>query len=692
VVAFLLTVHALTIGELGADSAAPTGHTDQVPAGVLDGGAVIDTRQDHTVTHRLPDHTLALTFDDGPDPTWTPQILAVLARYHVPATFFVTGAHAARYPGLIKQILAQGNEIGSHTFTHVNLGEAGSLRTSVELRSTDLALADAGDVSTALVRMPYSATPDSLDDQSWSAIQRLNADGRLVVMTDLDSQDWQRPGVAAIVANATPRGRRGAVVMMHDSGGDRAQTVAALNRLIPSLLAKGWQFSTVGHGIGAAGVNAVAAPIAEFGGWLVVGTVWAGDALAAALSWLLIISTVLAALRTLVVLGCAAVHVRRVRAPRHPEFGQPVSVIIPAYNEEVGIAATVRSALASRHPVEVIVVDDGSTDRTADIVESLGLAGVKLIRQRNAGKPAALNTGLAAARFDLVVMVDGDTVLESDTVGTLARHFHDDRIGAVSGNAKVANRKGILGGWQHIEYVIGFNLDRRTYDVLQCMPTVPGAVGAFRRSAVLAVGGLPEDTLAEDTDLTMALECAGWRVTYEESALAWTEAPSTLGQLWKQRYRWCYGTMQAVWKHRGAVLGHGPAGRLGRRGLPYLMLFQMVLPMLAPMVDVAALFGVITGSVVTTGLTWLGFLALQAVPGVIAFRLDRERLRPLLLLPLQQFVYRQMMYLVVLQSVATALAGVRLPWHKLERRGVAAPVTPTAGDPSPDRDGLFFTR
>ncbi|HJP79358.1 MAG TPA: bifunctional polysaccharide deacetylase/glycosyltransferase family 2 protein [Pseudonocardiaceae bacterium] len=674
-VAFLLTVQALTIGELGADSSAPTGRTDQVPASVLAGGAVIDTRQGHTVTHRLPDHTLALTFDDGPDPTWTPQILALLARYHVPATFFVTGTHAARYPGLIKQILGQGNEIGSHTFTHVNLGDAGSWRTSVELRSTDLALAHAGDVATALVRMPYSATPDSLDNTSWRAIQRLNADGRLVVMTDLDSQDWQRPGIGAIVANATPRDQRGAIVMMHDSGGDRAQTVAALNRLIPSLLAKGWRFSTVGQGIGAADVNTPASATAQFGGWLVAITIWAANALAAALGWLLIISTVLAALRTVVVLTCAALHVRRVRRPRQPEFGQPASVIIPAYNEELGIEATVRSALASRHPVEVIVVDDGSTDRTADVVESLGLRGVRLIRQRNAGKPAALNAGLAAARYDVVVMVDGDTVLEPGTVGILAQHFRDGRIGAVSGNAKVANRSSVLGGWQHIEYVIGFNLDRRAYDVLQCMPTVPGAVGAFRRSAVMAVGGLPKDTLAEDTDLTMALETAGWRVTYEERALAWTEAPSTLGQLWKQRYRWCYGTLQAIWKHRGAVLRRGTAGRLGRRGLPYLMLFQVVLPVLAPVVDVAGVFGLVTGNPITTGLTWLSFLLLQAVPGVIAFRLDRERLWPLLLLPLQQFVYRQLMYLVVLQSVATAIAGVRLPWHKLERRGVVAPAS-----------------
>jgi len=259
-------------------------------------------------------------------------------------------------------------------------------------------------------------------------------------------------------------------------------------------------------------------------------------------------------------------------------------------------------------------------------------------------------------------------------VGELAGRFGDPEVGAVSGNAKVGNRGGLLGRWQHIEYVIGFNLDRRLYDVLQCMPTVPGAIGAFRRDAVLAAGGVPTDTLAEDTDLTMALERHGWRVVYERDAIAWTEAPASVGQLWKQRYRWCYGTLQASWKHRHAVLERGGAGKLGRRGLPYLLLFQVVLPVLAPVVDVAGLFGVLTGAAVTSVVTWLAFLALQIIPGVVAFRLDGERLGPLLALPLQQFAYRQLMYLVVVQSVATAVAGARLPWHKLERHGQAVPV------------------
>jgi cellulose synthase/poly-beta-1,6-N-acetylglucosamine synthase-like glycosyltransferase len=284
-------------------------------------------------------------------------------------------------------------------------------------------------------------------------------------------------------------------------------------------------------------------------------------------------------------------------------------------------------------------------------------------------------------------MVDGDTVFEPDAIRLLVQPFGDPRVGAVSGNAKVVNRGGLLGRWQHIEYVIGFNLDRRLFDLAQCMPTVPGAVGAFRRSALLRLGGVSETTLAEDTDLTMALCRAGWRVVYEERARAWTEAPASLSALWRQRYRWCYGTLQAMWKHRSAIGQRGQAGKLGRRGLLYLLMFQVLLPLLAPAVDVTTVYGLVfIGPGRVLGL-FAAFLALQLVMGVYAFRIDGEKLGPLWSLPLQQFVYRQLMYLVVIQSVITAVAGSRLRWQRMERYGSLQVPAASAATSAGTHDG-----
>jgi cellulose synthase/poly-beta-1,6-N-acetylglucosamine synthase-like glycosyltransferase len=361
-------------------------------------------------------------------------------------------------------------------------------------------------------------------------------------------------------------------------------------------------------------------------------------------------------------------------------------VIVPAYNEKEGIEAAVRSLAGGDHPggIEVVVVDDGSTDGTAAIVERMALPNVRVVRVPNGGKSNALNTGIALAKNELIVTVDGDTIFEPDSIRMLVQAFADPAVGAVAGNVKVGNRQKMVAAWQHIEYVVGFNLDRRLYEVLNCMPTVPGAIGAFRREALAQVGGISDETLAEDTDVTMALCRAGWKVVYEERAKAWTEAPTTLEQLYRQRYRWSYGTMQAMWKHRRALFERGPSGRFGRVGLPFLALFGIALPLLAPAVDILLLYGLVFWQLRETVIAWLGMLGLQMFTAAVAFRFDRESLVPLWRLPLQQFAYRQLMYLVLLQSATTALTGGRLRWHKLHRAG----LTPRTVEEPPARPAL----
>lgn len=664
-----------TVGVSGS-SKADDASCAPAPKEVREGGPVIRTSGSGTSSASMPDRTVALTFDDGPDPTWTPQILDVLARHNAQATFFMVGAEAAAHPGLVARVHDAGHELGTHTYTHADLGALPPWRADLELSLTDNVLAGAAGVRPRLLRPPYSSVPSALCGRTWETVRRAGADGYLTVATDLDSKDWQRPGAAAIAAAATPRDGRGAVILFHDGGGNRAQTVEGLDVLLTELAKQGYRFTTVSQGL-----ELPAAPradsTAQLRGDALIWAQRAARMFAVGMSWVMGIAGVLTVLRLLVLLVVARIHVRRVRRSqkrRHrlAEVRDPVSVIVPAYNEAAGIEATLRSLAASTHPdVEIIVVDDGSTDGTADIAESLRLPGVSVIRQRNGGKAAALNTGIAWSSHELVVMIDGDTVFEPDAIHHLVQPFADPAVGAVSGNTKVGNRRGILGRWQHLEYVIGFNLDRRMFDVLECMPTVPGAIGAFRRSALTAVGGVSEDTLAEDTDLTMAFCRAGWRVVYEECALAWTEAPESLRQLWRQRYRWCYGTLQAMWKHRGAVLERGPAGHLGRRGLPYLFLFQVLMPLLAPVVDVFALYGLLFLDPWQTLGIWSAFLLAQLLTAMYALRLDREKFGPLWTLPLQQFVYRQLMYLVVIQSVATAILGNRLRWHRMHRTGSA---------------------
>ncbi|WP_250293477.1 bifunctional polysaccharide deacetylase/glycosyltransferase family 2 protein [Streptomyces atroolivaceus] len=675
---------------------------DTVPGDVLEGGPILSFPGGTARTQSVPDGTIVLTFDDGPDPEWSGKVMDVLAENDVPGTFFLVGSMISRYPDVVRRMVEEGNEVGVHTFTHVDLSYQSEARVKREIAQTQLALAGAAGITTTLFRAPYSSKTEAIDDYSWPVYKRLGAMGYTSVFIDTDSEDWQQPGVSKIVEWATPKDDEGASVLFHDAGGDRSETLAALPKYIAKMKAKGYTFTTVSgaqqdaaadgdEGAEAAGAarpgRAQGDPEQASHRPADTAALWEGRALLAAVAvaeWTVPGLAVVLAVVGVAVLGrfgmmllLARRHHRQRNRRRFswgPEVTGPVSVVVPAYNEKECIAGTLNSLAASTHPIEIVVVDDGSTDGTAEIAESLGLPGVRVIRQENAGKSAALNNGVRQARHDIVVMMDGDTVFEPDAVHQLVQPFADPGIGAVAGNAKVGNRSTMIGAWQHIEYVMGFNLDRRMYDLLRCMPTIPGAIGAFRRRAVLEAGGMSEDTLAEDTDITIALHRAGWRVVYAEHARAWTEAPASLGQLWRQRYRWSYGTMQALWKHRRSVTDRGPSGRFGRVGMPLVVLFQIVTPVFAPLIDVFTVYAMVFVDFRVSLLAWLAVLAVQLFCAAYAFRLDREKYRYLLMLPLQQLAYRQLMYLVLIHSCVTAATGGRLRWQKLKRTGeVGAP-------------------
>jgi cellulose synthase/poly-beta-1,6-N-acetylglucosamine synthase-like glycosyltransferase/peptidoglycan/xylan/chitin deacetylase (PgdA/CDA1 family) len=615
---------------------------------------------------------VALTFDDGPDPRWTPRIARELERLGVPATFFVLGSKVVRHPDVARDLHRRGFELGNHTFSHADVATLPGWRLSLQLGLTENAVAGATGVRPRLFRPPYSATPDAVTTAEAGGLRRVAERGYVVVLSDLDTRDWSRPGADAIVRAATAASSAGGFVLMHDGGGDRSQTLAALRRIVPELRGRGFEFMTASQlaGIDRTASEPAASTWERGRGRLLLTTLGVADRVTDVLTLMLVPIALLALLRMVALFAFARRHARIVRSagPGEP-FLPPVSIVVPAFNEAAGIERAARSLDASDYPdFEVIVVDDGSEDGTGGLVEALELEHVRVLRQANAGKPAALNRGVEAARSDVIVTVDGDTVFEPDTLSELVQPFRDPDVGAVAGNTKVGNRGGLLGRWQHIEYVMGFNLDRRLYDLLRCMPTVPGAIGAFRREALADIGGVSDATLAEDTDITIGIGRAGWRVAYAEDARAWTEAPASLASLWRQRYRWSYGTMQAVWKHRAALV-RPREWRIGRVAIPYLVLFQILLPLLAPLIDLFALYGMVFLDPVPVIGYWLGFNVVQLALGWYAFRLDRESPRPLWAMPLQQFVYRQLMYLVAIESVISALLGNRIRWQPMERTG-----------------------
>lgn len=363
-----------------------------------------------------------------------------------------------------------------------------------------------------------------------------------------------------------------------------------------------------------------------------------------------------------------------------------VTVLIPAFNEERVIERAVRGVLASTDVrIEVIVIDDGSKDATSAIVAAAfgDDPRVRLLTLENGGKARALNTGLELAKGEIVIALDADTQFEPTTIARLARWFDDPRLGAVAGNAKVGNRVNLVTKWQALEYITAQNLERRAFARLDAITVVPGAVGAWRLAAIRQVGGYPHDTLAEDQDLTIAIQRAGWRVQYDQYAIAWTEAPETFRALAKQRFRWAFGTLQCLWKHRSAIGRSAPRG-LGWVGLPQAIVFQIFLAAISPIIDLALLVSFFvtyldiqahgwaqTSRDVYTMLGfWVVFTTIDLLAATIAFALERrERWSLLWLLIPQRIGYRQIMYYVVLKAIAQALRGPMVGWGKLQRTG-----------------------
>ncbi len=645
---------------------------------------------------------VALTFDDGPSAEWTPKILDILKAKDVRATFFIIGENGAANPRLVQRVLAEGNELGNHTFTHPNLGETPDSVAGIELNATQRLIEALTGRSTRLFRPPYFGDAEPSTAQEIAPMEVAEHLGYLTVGLKVDPDDWQQPPadkiVERVIAGATDPDleKRGQVILLHDGGGDRSHTIEALPKLIDALREKGFNFATISE-LARWTKDQAMPPVPSDEASPVVNryVFFTLSWLQGALTWLFLLAIGLGVARLAVLCSLATIGRLRERLKDIPADATDlsVSVIIPAFNEAKVIVSSIKRILASTHQnLEVIVIDDGSTDGTADVVRSNfeNDDSVTLITTQNGGKARAINLGLARARGDAAVVLDADTQFEPSTISRLVRWFADPKVAAVAGNAKVGNRINLLTRWQALEYVTAQNLERRALAALGCITVVPGAVGAWRRDAILKLGGFPSDTLAEDQDLTIMVQREGGKAVFDSSAVAWTEAPDTMKGLVKQRFRWAFGTLQCLWKHRRLNL-NPRYGSLGLLALPQVWLFQIVFALVSPLVDFLLIAQLLrsladylqhgdqfnSDNLIVT-VTYYGvFMAVDLIAATLAFLIEKKEDRWLLLwLVLQRFGYRQIMYYVVVKSVLKALQGRLVGWGKLERK-----ATVTAGEP-----------
>ena len=657
---------------------------------------------------------VAITFDDGPDPAYTEKILDILKQEHAPATFFLIGLQTQKFPGLARRIYDEGHAIGNHTFTHPDISDVSQwYMKRVELQLTEKLFGSKMGVKPLYFRPPYSIDqePDVADQVR--PLELVQAEGYITVGSKIDPNDWKKGQtaaeiVASVMDEAESEATRGCetraplycgnIILLHDGGGDRTATVEALPAIIQGLRARGFKIVSVEELLGKtrADVMPRLSPNEVLGARLDGYVFLLGQWLAQLIVFVFFIGDVLMSGRLLSIGALATFDRLRKPAPvGGPEFKPAVTVIIPAFNEEKVIENTVRSVLASDYPnLRTIVVDDGSKDATSAVVREkfaaeIASGRVLLLTKNNAGKAEALNYALKHTNDEIYVGIDADTVIAPTAISILVPHFADARVGAVAGNAKVGNRVNLWTRWQALEYITSQNFERRALNVFGAVSVVPGAIGAWRVAAVRQAGGYHTDTVAEDADLTMSLLENNWRVVNEDRALAFTEAPTSARGLMRQRFRWSFGILQAVWKHGAAIRRRS---RLGWIALPNIIIFQILLPLVSPFIDIMFLFGMLEYAAARyfhpestdpsnferLAFYFVIFLAIDFVASALAFLLERrtegtgEDAQLLLHLWLQRFSYRQIFSAVLAKTVKRAIDGKPFAWDKLERTAAVA--------------------
>ena len=655
---------------------------------------------------------VALSFDDGPDPKWTPRILDILRQKNVKGTFLVIGEEALENIGLLKRELREGDEIGNHTYTHPDISEVSDNRLDLEVKLTERLFASKLGVQPHYFRPPYDVDEEPDTDEQARPVARIQQEGFIIIGNKIDTNDWDErvqktpQEIAQSVLEQLDRMKakpqfRGSVILMHDGGGNRAATVAALPYLIDTLRAHGYTFVPVSALMGKTAADVM--PRLTF--WQKVRALpdsVAFSTLAAIgnfIVFVFFVGDVLMSAR-LILVGVFAIidRMRRPHRQASPGFNPRVAVLIPAYNEEKVIVRTIRSVLHSDYEnLHVIVIDDGSSDNTFEVARAaytreIAAGRVQVLTKANGGKAAALNYALEGIDEEFYVGIDADTVIAADAITKLIPHFEDPRVGAVAGNAKVGNRVNLWTRWQALEYITSQNFERRALDLFNVVTVVPGAIGAWRTAGVRAAGCYPLNTVAEDADLTMNLLEHQYKVVYEDRALAFTEAPIDAKGLMRQRFRWSFGILQSVWKHKAAFIRNKAMGLFA---LPNILIFQMFLPLVSPFIDLMFAAGIVhyfidrhyhpeaasAASFMKLLAYFLTFLLIDFVTSTVAFSLERRHPANkgdgwlLFHIWLQRFAYRQVFSIVLFKTLKRAIDGKPFNWDKLERTAKMSKAT-----------------
>ncbi len=647
---------------------------------------------------------VALTFDDGPDPEWTPKVLDVLKQYGVHGTFLMIGELAQNNVGILQRVYREGHEIGNHTFTHPDISEISNRQVDVQLNLTERLFASKLGVQPLYFRPPYSIDQEPDTNDQAAPLDRIQGLGYVILGDKIDTNDWDehpRKSPQEIADSVFQQiddmqahpWARGSVILLHDGGGDRSATVAALPVLIQSLRARGYEIVPVSQLLGRtraqvmpgltarqrwqARADSITFFIWAFFNHFVVAVFFIGDVLMSA---------------RLIIIGICALIDRFRKRPNFAglDYEPKVAVLIPAYNEEKVIVRTIRSVMLSSYKnIRIIVIDDGSKDRTYEVAREAYPAEMEsgrllVLTKENAGKAEALNFALTYIDEAIYVGIDADTVIARDAVARLVPHFANPKIGAVAGNAKVGNRVNLWTRWQALEYITSQNFERRALDLFDVVMVVPGAIGAWRTAAVQAGDGYHSNTVAEDADLTMNLLEQGYAVIYEDQALAFTEAPVNADGLMRQRFRWSFGILQAVFKHRGAIVKNRAMGLFA---LPNILIFQILLPLVSPFIDLMFVVGIIqyaldrhfhpeaasTANLYKLLTFFFAFLIIDFAASALAFALERRHPASrgdvwlLFHIWIQRFTYRQVFSVVLFKTLKRAIDGKPFNWDKLDR-------------------------